>query len=304
MTEDRSFRGHMAMLMANVIFGINIPISKTALVVVDSYALTLYRIIFCAVVMWFMSLFTAKERVAPKDLLLIFLASFFGIQINQMFFFGGLAFTTPINASIIATLVPIETMIIAALYLKEPITFKKAAGVVVGCTGALMLVMAGTSALAGGSMKGDLMCLLSTFAYAIYLTVFRDVIRRYTPLTLMKWMFLFGGIVLVPILHKHLSISDIIAYPKHVIWELAYVLVFASLIAYLLIPIGQKNLRPTVVSTYNYIQPVMASLLAVILGMDSFGWYKFAAAALVFLGVYITTTSKSRADMERAKVKS
>ena len=305
--QDRNFKGHAALLVAYVIFGLNNPIAKNVLEhgeLFSALAITFYRIGGAAVLFWILSLFTKKESVPFRDLLLLFGASLLGISINQATYIVGLAQISPIDASVITTTSPIMTMILAAFFLKEPVTWKKAIGVLIGAAGALLLIYTGTTS---GEHKttvvGSLLCLLSTLSFAIYLTAFKNIILKYSPVTLMKWMFLFATICCLPLCWKDIAAVRYDEVPTNIYLEIAYVVALATFLAYLLIPVGQKFLRPTIVSMYNYIQPIVSSLVAVALGMDSFGWVKGSAAALVFLGVYIVTTSKSYAQLQAEKNK-
>jgi drug/metabolite transporter (DMT)-like permease len=300
--EDKNFKGHAALFVAYIIFGLNTPIAKNVLgheEIFSALALTFYRIGGSAVLFWALSLFTKKESVPYRDLLLLFGASLFGICINQMTFITGLSHTSPIDASVIVTTAPITTMILAAFFLKEPITWKKAIGVLVGASGALLLILTGkTTGHNQTTMVGSVLCLLSTFSFAIYLAAFKKIILRYSPVTLMKWMFLFASVCSLPFCWKDIVAVQYTIIPANIYLQIAYVVTLATFFAYLLIPIGQKFLRPTIVSMYNYIQPIVSSLVAVALGMDSFGWVKGSATALIFLGVYIVTISKSYAQLK------
>jgi len=305
--QDRNFKGHAALFVAYIIFGLNTPIAKSVLEhdeFFSAWAVTFYRIGGAAVLFWILSLFTKKEAVAARDLLLLFGASLLGISINQVTFIVGLSHTSPIDASVITTTSPIMTMILAAFFLKEPITWKKAIGVFIGAVGALLLIYTGTTS---GEHKttvlGSLLCLLSTLSFAIYLTAFKNIILKYSPVTLMKWMFLFAAICCLPLCWKDIITVRYTEIPTNIYLEITYVVALATFLAYLLLPVGQKFLRPTIVSMYNYIQPIVSSLVAVALGMDGFGWVKGSAAALVFLGVYIVTTSKSYAQLMAEKNK-
>ncbi len=300
-TDDKNVRGHMALLGANLIFGLNAPIAKMVLSdpEVSPYALNLFRMAGAAILFWIASLFVKWERVSPKDLLLLFLASFFSIQLNQTSFLIGLSMTSPIDASIVATMVPILTMVFAAMFLKEPITWLKVLGVAVGAAGAVILILNNTTITRGeSSMAGNLLCLLGSTSYAIYLSMFKGLISRYSPVTLMKWMFLYAGICAVPFCYQDVAQIDFSVLSGKVYGGIIYVVVGSTFLAYLLIPIGQKFLRPTVVGMYNYLQPFVSSLAAVALGLDVFGFTKGFAAILVFLGVYIVIKSKSRAQVE------
>ena len=256
-----------------------------------------------AVLFWIASIFAKKERVARRDILLLFFASMFGILINQTSFITGLSLTSPIDASVIATIGPILTMLLAALFLREPITWKKALGVLIGATGAILLIMHHddiTSIRGGASVEGNLLCLLSSLSFALYLTLFKSVISRYSSVTVMKWMFLFAAICSIPIGWNDVTAVDYGGLSIEMWLRILFVVVMATFVAYLFIPAGQRLLRPTVVSMYNYLQPLVSSLVAVALGMGAFGLEKIGAAILIFLGVYIVIQSKSRAQLEAA----
>lgn len=293
------------MLTANLIFGLNTPISKSVLELgsVTPYGLTMFRMIGAAILFWCISLFTRKEYVPPRDLLMLFLASLFGIQLNQTMFLIGLSHTSPIDASIVVTLVPILTMVISAMYLREPITWKKAIGVFIGASGALLLILSSQNSAggAGGNMTGNLLCFMSSLSFATYLTVFKPLIMRYSPITLMKWMFLYAALCSLPFGYHEIADINYGALATDTYLRIGYVVVLATFIAYIMIPVGQQRLRPTVVSMYNYLQPLVSSVVAVVMGMDVFGWEKTLAGVLVFLGVYVVTSSKSRAQLEAEK---
>ena len=303
-TNDKYLPGHAAILFANIIFGLNLPISKMLLSVdyMTSLSLNFFRMAGGALLFWIASLFVKNEKVSLKDMLFLFLASFFGIQLNQITFLKGLGMTAPLDASVIATITPILTMLIAALYLKEPITWKKVIGVLIGASGALILIL-GTHKGGGEShLTGNLLCLLSGSSYAIYLVVFRNLVGLYKPVTLMKWMFLFATLGTLPLTWPDARMFPWGELSWDVIVQIAFVVVGATFLAYLLIPLGQRILRPTVVSMYNYMQPLIAAIIAVTIGLDTFTWGKALAGILVFLGVYVVTLSKSRIQLETKKV--
>jgi drug/metabolite transporter (DMT)-like permease len=298
-------KGHLAILAVNLIFGLNTPITKYILTQghIQPLALTFYRFIGATVAFWIASCFVSrKNKASIRDIGLFFVASLLGIVVNQICFVVGLNSTSPVDASIIVTLVPILTMIIAAVYLKEPITTKKVAGVVIGCAGALLLILSSNIAHAPNStFFGNIMCIVSCIAYAIYLTIFRDVIKRNHPVILMKWLMLFATAVAAPICYKSVVVVDYAALQWDEIMRVLYVVLVATFVAYLLIAIGQTRLRPTTLSMYNYFQPIVTTTISIAIGLDIFGWHKAMAAVLIFLGVYIVTQSKSLAQIEAEK---
>ena len=217
-----------------------------------------------ALLFWTVSLLLPRERVARRDIALLLLASVFGIQLNQMLFLWGLSLTSPIDTSIIATVVPVLTMVLATLFLREPITWLKAGGVFLGCAGALILILVSQHGTGhSSSVMGDVLCIVSAVSYATYLTAFRNVIVRYSPVTTMKWMFLFAAIVAVVIYYRPLTAVDYAGLAPRTWAGIGYVVVCSTFLSYLMVPIGQHHLRPTVVSMYNYVQPVVAVLFTV-----------------------------------------
>jgi drug/metabolite transporter (DMT)-like permease len=300
---DKHPAGHIALAAAYIIFGLNTPVMKSVLTDISPVALAFFRIAGAAFLFWIASVFVHKEKVSRRDLFLLFGASMTGIFFNQILFGIGLSETSPIDASVITTVAPVLTMILAAFFLKEPITWQKAIGVFIGASGVLLLIFNNHSDRSGAGLVGNLLCILSTLSFVIYLTTFKGLIMRYSSVTLMKWMFLFALICSLPVCWRDISAIDYPALPVKIRLEILYIVGFATFFSYLMIPIGQKYLRPTIVSMYNYVQPIVSSLIAVAVGMDVFGWKKGVAAILVFLGVYVVTHSKSRAQMEAERRK-
>jgi len=296
--HQKSF-GHVAMLIVNIFFGINMSVSKDLLNgTLSPIGLNGMRFLFGAVAFWICSLFF-PEKIEKKDFGILLLGALLGLVTNQILFVQGLAKTSPIDASIISTSLPIITMLLAAFMIKEPITWVKALGVLTGASGALYLVYTAQHETSGSSsLAGDLLCFGSSISFALYLVVTKKLNQKYSPITMMKWMFLFASIAFLPFCYADIASTKFIEFsPKS--WSLlAFVLVCATFIPYLLIPVGQRRLRPTTVAMYNYIQPVVATILAIYWGLDKFGATKAVAAALVFTGVFIVTRSKSRADIE------
>lgn len=301
-------KGHAALWVANIVWGLNAPICKGVLRSeahpegIGPFALSVYRMVGACLLFWLLSLLLPRERVARHDLVRLFFASVFGIQLNQMLFLWGLSLTSPIDSSIIATVVPILTMVLAMFFLREPITWLKAGGVALGAAGALLLVLVSQHGAGHtSSLRGDILCLISAVSYAAYLTAFRDVIVKYSPVTTMKWMFLFAAAVSLIVYRQPLMEVDYAALTPGTWAGIAYVVAGATFLSYLMVPVGQRHLRPTLVSMYNYVQPVVAVLFTVAVGLDTFGPTKGLAALAVFAGVWLVTKSKSRAQLEAEK---
>ncbi len=298
-------QGHLIIAFVNILFAINMIISKSLLHdEISPEGLTLARILFACTAFWITSLFVKKEKVDKKDLFMLFLCGMLGIAINQALFIEGLNTTSPVDASILVTCTPMFVMVFAFFLLKEPITWKKAGGVIIGATGAILLILTGHHVdTRDGSLNGNLMVIASGFSYALYLVIAKPLTLKYSAVTIMKWMFLFSAIVLTPFNFQYLKNAPVLSSGEvphyHGLLLLAYVLFCATYITYLLIPIALKKIRPTTVSMYNYLQPIVAALIAVLIGQDSFTWEKLGSAVMVFFGVYLVTISKSRADVEK-----
>lgn len=301
MNNDKNYKGHIAMLAASVIWGLNSPIGKAVLDYgIPPLALTTFRFFGAAIAFWIISIFTKKEHVKHEDLLMLFFASLFGIVLNQGTFIFGLSLTSPIDASIVTTMAPIVTMIVAAIVLKEPVTGKKVLGIFVGAIGALLLILTSqsTTGAKSSNILGDMLCLTAQLSFAIYLTVFKDLIQKYSSVTIMKWMFVYASMCFIPFSYSDVASINFSTVPLKVYAEISFVVLAATFLAYLFVMTGQKVLRPTIVSMYNYVQPIVASFVAVSVGMDTFGWPKAAAIILVFVGVFIVTQSKSKAQLD------
>jgi drug/metabolite transporter (DMT)-like permease len=294
-------KGHIAILSANVIFGLNTSISRGLMPdTLSPYVLTFFRMAGAMCLFWIVSLFTKREKVPLKDVGLLFLAGMFGILINQMVFLVGLAKSSPIDSSMVITLLPVFSMCLAAVILKEPITIKKVAGVVIGAMGVLLLITHNSGGEIGsGSIIGTLLVMCSSLSYAFYLSVFKNLIGRYSPVTAMKWMFLFATIIALPFCWQPLAATRYSALSGSTCLQIGYVVGCATFLSYFLIPVGQKALRPTTLSMYNYLQPIVASLVAVSMGLDRFGIEKVVSGLLIFVGVFLVTRSKSREQMLR-----
>lgn len=296
--------GHLSIFAVNLIFGINTPITKSILnssLNIDALALTYLRFIGATLVFWLVSILFKIPKANKKDIPFFILASLFGVVLNQTSFVFGLSKTSPVDASIVVSLTPIVTMIFSAIFIKEPITFKKVLGVLIGCSGALILILSNTSSGGNSNWIGNAICFVSCLSYGLYLTAFKPLIQRNHPITLMKWMFLFGTIISTPFTFSHLTNIEFNQINADITLRILYVILGATFVTYLLIPVGQTRIRPTTLSMYNYLQPIVTTVLSVFMGLGIFGLKQSIATALVFLGVYIVTQSKTRAQVLQKK---
>ena len=302
--DKNKLAGHLAAAVAYIIFGFNIIFCKdiASTHTVSPIVLFTLRAIGASALFWACSLFRPKEKVPPRDLLLILLASMVGLFIPQLTFLGAITMTTSIDSAILGTLAPIFTMIFAAIFLKEPVTFKKASGVAMSFVGIILLILNSANTHNGVDSTrpaGVALMLLNALSFAAYLGIFRPLISRYSVVTFMKWMFLFSLIVSLPLSFKGLMQTDFSAIGTATALEILFVIVFATFVAYFLIPLGQKKIRPTLISLYSYLQPMIACAVSIAIGMDSLNLIKLLSIILVFSGVALVSRSRSALSPEK-----
>lgn len=289
--------GHLACFLAYAIFGFNIIVCKslTSSTYISPIGLFFLRSVGAGLIFWLLSLLSSAQRVARRDIPKIFIASVLGFFLTQLSFLEAIPLITPMESSIMSSLSPIYTMLIAAVAVREPITVKKAAGVLLSLAGILYLIMGMNTAdpTATSSPWGILLMVGNALFFSMYLGIFRPVIERYSVITFMKWIFLFSTIMSAPFAAGEIISVDIAAIPSRWLWELAFLIVFATFIAYFLIPLGQKLIRPTLVSMYSYAQPIIAIAISIAIGMDTLTVGKIIATIVVFTGVLIVSRSPS-----------
>lgn len=294
---------HLCMLCAGTCWGLMAPIGKDAMLNgIDGIDLVSFRVLGGALLFWLTSLFTKKEHVPVKDILLLGCAGLFALVFNQCSYTIGLNLTSPSNSSIMTTSMPIFAMVLSFFILKEPITWQKAGGVLLGCAGAVIIIT--TSATAGnakvGNIWGDLLCMSAQLSFALYLSLFKPLVQKYSLFTVNKWMFTWATLIIWPFTLGHVSSIDFVYVPMSTWWETGFVVFFGTYISYICMMVGQQTLRPTVVSVYNYMQPLVSVSVSVAAGLAVFKTSQALAAILVFSGVWFVVKSKSKHDMSKA----
>ena len=299
-SDHKALIAHLSMFGACAGWGLMAPIGKDAMTHgFDGMSMVTFRVVGACVLFWIASIFAKKEYVPTKDKLMFIGAAIFGLLCNQCCYTIGLSITSPINASIVTTSMPIFAMILSALILKEPITGKKALGVLMGCSGALILILTSAAATSDkvGDIRGDLLCLFAQFSFALYLSLFNPLIRRYNVFTINKYMFSWATLMLLPFTFTHVKGVLEAPIPTSTWWKVAYVVCVGTFFGYILTMIGQRTLRPTVVSVYNYVQPVVSVAATLLMGIGILKPTHALAVVLVFSGVWLVTKSKSRRDL-------
>ena len=304
MNNNRPLIAHVCIFMACAFWGLMAPLGKDAMTHgITGLDMVSFRVAGGALLFWLTSFFTKREHVPLKDKLLFIGAGIFGLVTNQCCYTIGLSITSPINSSVVTTSMPIFAMILSAIILKEPITGKKALGVLFGCTGAVALVLSSANAASDkvGDIRGDLLCVAAQLSFALYLALFSKLVRKYTVITVNKWMFTWASLIILPFTISHVAAIDVASVPMQSWLESGFVVFFGTYLGYILMMVGQSTLRPTVVGVYNYVQPAVSVTVSILTGMGVMTVQKGVAILLVCFGVWLVIKSKSKADMEREK---
>lgn len=291
--NKNKIQAHSAVILANVIFGLGVPVTKLLLdewVSPMGYMFT--RCLGAAVIFWLISLFMPKEPVHRKDLLIIMLGGLLGFVVSQTLTAWALVYTTPVYFSLIATLTPVATMLMAAVFLKETLNGKKTIGVLIGIAGALLMVFMGWQSGSGtNDVLGIFLTILSLLTWVIYLLITRNVSQKYSAVTQMKWIFLISTLAVLPFAAPEWGQQKLFsaAWAWTGVAEMAFIVLFATVMGYFAIPFAMRYLPATTVSIYTNLQPVVASLVAIYIGQDVLTWDKPVAGILVLLSAYIIT---------------
>lgn len=301
MKERDSILGHLACFTAYLIFGLNIVVCKelTTSGAISPLALFTLRSMGAGSLFWLISLFRPKERVDRRDFPKIFCASVLGFFLAQISFLFAISRITPMDCSIVASLAPFYTMFIAAYTLKEPLSAQKIGGVVLSLCGVIYLILNGVTASTGvveTTPLGVLLMLVNSLCFALYLGIFKPLISKYSVITFMRWIFLFSTLMTLPFSASELLEVEYSTLPTPYIAELAFLIVCATFVTYFLIPVGQKLLRPTLVGMYTYVQPIVATVVSIYVGLDELTLSKVIAAITVFAGVVIVSRSRQKAN--------
>lgn len=276
---------------AALIYGVSFTVAKEVMpLYVKPYGFIIMRISGATVLFWIVGIFIKKEKIATNDYFRIFLSAIFGIALNMLSFFKGLSMTSPINASVIMVTSPIIVLTLSSFLLKEKATKRKLAGIFIGLFGAVILIAYGHDiSTASNAAMGNLLVFVNATSYALYLILIKSLTKKYHPLTLAKWLYLFGLALVIPFGIKEFGEIEWSILPVAVFYKIGFVVFFTTFLAYMFNLVAIKKLKPTTLSIFIYLQPVIASSYALIVGSDSIDTIKVLATILIFIGVYLVT---------------
>lgn len=288
---NNSLKAHIALFAAQVIYALNYSIAKDLMPDhIKPLGLVMMRIAGAFILFWAASFLFPKEKLEKGDLLKMMMLAVFGVAVNQGLFIYGLSLTKPINSAIIMISNPIAVMLFMIFFLKEKLTALKITGLAFGVIGALtLLLFRGSFVLGSETIAGDLMTLCNSLSWAVFVVMAKPYMQKYQTVTVMKWIFLFGCLYMMPFGLNDLLDVEWQALSDRVIFAMAFVVVATTFLAYFLNTYALKFLSSSVVSMYIYFQPFLATIIAVLLGKDEITLIKVVSAGLIITGVYLAS---------------
>ena len=285
----KRWQAHLAVLTANVIYGANYSIAKTLTpLYIKPFGFIVLRAWVATLLFWLAGYLFPFEKIRKKDWGRLILCAAFGVAINQLMFFKGLSLTSPINAGLMMISNPIFVLLLAFVLLKETITARHVTGIVLGITGCALLILYGAKSVdVQSSPLGDLCILINAFSYAVYLVIVKPIMKEYHPVTIMKWIFLLGSVMVLPFGYEEFTQVEWSRFDNNMWMAAAFVVIGSTFFAYLFNTLGLITLSAGVVSIYIYLQPLLAAGFAILCGKDSLHWIHLTAAIFIFSGVYL-----------------
>lgn len=287
---NRTTAAHLSVFAANLIYGANYSIAKEVMpAVIGPSGFILLRVVCAAILFAACRFLFVSEKIELSDYLKLILCSITGVVINQLFFFKGLALTSPINSGLIMVTNPVFVLLISAIFAGEFITKRKILGILCGITGVVMLIIYSSTqtGFVASSPLGDFYILLNSFSYAVYLVMVKPLMKKYNPITVMHFVFVAGAVFVLPFGYNEFSDVAWNSLSASAWYAIIFVVIATTFLAYLFNTFGLKELSAGTVSIYIYLQPLLAALFAIILGADMLRVIHIAAATLIFIGIYI-----------------
>ena len=284
----------IAATLVSIIYGVTFTIAKDVMPdYILPYGFISLRVGGSVLLFWLVWLFVPKQKVAMADFPRIIAAAFFGVAFNMLTFFKGLSLTSPISAAVLMVSTPIIVLILSAIIMKERMLKRKVFGIVLGLVGTAVLILYGKSVgNASNANLGNALVFANAISYGFYLIVVKKLMEKYNAFSFVNWIYLFGFIMVLPFGYSELQAFDYTHLPTDIALKILFVVVFSTFLTYLLNLLSMKELKPTTVAVFIYLQPLFATVFAIGLGKDDLNWVKIAAAILIFSGVFLVTQKK------------
>jgi drug/metabolite transporter (DMT)-like permease len=281
--------------IVSIIYGVTFTIAKDVMpLYIDAYGFILLRVGGSVLLFWLVWLFMPKEKIALNDFPRIIAAAFFGVAFNMLTFFKGLSLTSPISAAVIMVSTPMIVLTLSAIIMKERMQKRMVFGIILGLIGTAFLILYGKSiGSATNAGLGNFLVLVNAISYGFYLIIVKKLMDKYNAFTFVKWIYLFGFIMVLPFGWSQFQTVNWDLVPMDICWKIGFVVIFSTFLTYLLNLLSMKELKPTTVAVFIYLQPLFATIFAISLGKDELSLVKIGSAVLIFIGVYLVTQKKS-----------
>lgn len=281
--------------IVSIIYGVTFTIAKDVMpLYIDAYGFILLRVGGSVILFWLVWLFMPKEKIALNDFPRIIAAAFFGVAFNMLTFFKGLSLTSPISAAVIMVSTPMIVLTLSAIIMKERMQKRMVFGIILGLIGTAFLILYGKSiGSATNAGLGNFLVLVNAISYGFYLIIVKKLMDKYNAFTFVKWIYLFGFIMVLPFGWSQFQTVNWALVPMDICWKIGFVVVFSTFLTYLLNLLSMKELKPTTVAVFIYLQPLFATIFAIGLGKDELSLVKIGSAVLIFVGVYLVTQKRN-----------
>ena len=284
----------IAATLVSIIYGVTFTIAKDVMPeYIDAYGFIVLRVGGSVILFWLISFFGPKEKIAKEDFPRIVAAAFFGVAFNMLTFFKGLSYTSPIMGAVLMVTTPMIVLVLSAIMMKERMENRKILGILLGLVGTVALILYGKSLVnATNATLGNILIFVNAISYGFYLIIVKKLMDKYNAFTFVKWIYTFGFLMVLPFGWNEFQEVDFATLPIDIVYKVVFVVLFSTFLTYLLNLISMRELKPTTVAVFIYLQPLFATVFAISLGKDDLSWVKILSALVIFAGVYLVTQKK------------
>ena len=285
----------LAATIVSIIYGVTFTIAKDVMPkYIEPFGFILMRVGGSMLLFWLITPFFSTEKIEKQDFPRIIAAAFFGVALNMLTFFKGLSYTSPIMGAVLMVTTPMIVLVLSAILMKERMQNRKIYGLILGLIGTIFLILYGKSLInASNATFGNILVFINAVSYGFYLIIVKKLMDKYNAFAFVKWIYTFGFLMVLPFGWSEFQAVDFTNIPMDIFWKIGFVVVFSTFLTYLLNLVSMRELKPTTVAVFIYLQPLFATIFAVSLGKDDVTWVKIISAVLIFTGVYLVTQKKS-----------
>lgn len=295
---SKRFWALLAATLVSIIYGVTFTIAKDVMPkYVQPFGFITLRVGGSMLLFWLIAPFFSTEKIEKADFPRIIAAAFFGVALNMLTFFKGLSYTSPIMGAVLMVTTPMIVLVLSAILMKERMKKQKVFGLILGLIGTVFLILYGKSVInASNATLGNILVFINAVSYGFYLIIVKKLMDKYNAFAFVKWIYTFGFLMVLPFGWSEFQAVDYTNLPTDIIWKIGFVVVFSTFLTYLLNLVSMRELKPTTVAVFIYLQPLFATIFAISLGKDDLGWVKIISAVLIFTGVYLVTQKRVKSE--------